>query len=372
MNIFVELLVVFAFIVGGTAVIIAGVRMVLGKNLTYKLYLWLYPGLSCLTLCAFVGGKLGGIENLSTFIFFATIASVAVFANLMLVGKFLIGKLQRIADEISESTSEMSSAALNVASSSQNQAEGTSTQAAAIEESSSSLEEMASMTKANADNAKQAMILIEQERTVVSQVSDHMKNMAVANQEVTKTSEETSKIIKTIDEIAFQTNLLALNAAVEAARAGEAGAGFAVVADEVRNLALRAAEASRNTATLIENTIAVVKNSGEFTRLTQEAFAQNVEISRKVGTLVDEIATASQEQAQGIDQINKAVADLDRVTQQNAANAEESSSTAEEMSAQTVHLKASTRELVSLIQGSVATIPEENSSYHGREMIIRS
>jgi methyl-accepting chemotaxis protein len=175
--------------------------------------------------------------------------------------------------------------------------------------------------------------------------------MAEAVSEISRSSEETSKIIKTIDEISFQTNLLALNAAVEAARAGEAGAGFAVVADEVRNLAMRAAEAAKNTGNLIENTIRAVKKGNELTLATKEAFKNDVEISSKVGKLIDEIAAASQEQAQGIEQINKAVAEMDKVTQQNAANAEESAAAAQQMNAQAEVMKGFVSELDILAGG---------------------
>jgi methyl-accepting chemotaxis protein len=173
--------------------------------------------------------------------------------------------------------------------------------------------------------------------------------MSRAIDKISKSSEETVKIIKTIDEIAFQTNLLALNAAVEAARAGEAGAGFAVVADEVRNLALRAADAAKTTNALIENTIKAVRDGSELTRLTQDAFQRNVETSKRAGELVGEIVAASEEQAQGIDQINKAVADMDKVTQQSASNAEETASASEEMSAQAEQMKAFVGNLETLI-----------------------
>ena len=179
-----------------------------------------------------------------------------------------------------------------------------------------------------------------------------MMHLAEAIGQITRSSEETGKIIKTIDEIAFQTNLLALNAAVEAARAGEAGAGFAVVADEVRNLALRAAEAARNTSELIEKTIKAVKNGNEMTASTQEAFRANADIYRKIAQLVDEIAAASQEQANGISQVNTTVAEMDRVTQQTAADAEESASAAEEMSAQAVHMRGYIDDLAAVIGGS--------------------
>jgi methyl-accepting chemotaxis protein len=170
--------------------------------------------------------------------------------------------------------------------------------------------------------------------------------------EITTASEETSKIIKTIDEIAFQTNLLALNAAVEAARAGEAGAGFAVVAEEVRNLAMRAADAAKNTSGLIEGTVKKIKDGSDLVLKANEAFSEVSISTSKVGELVGEIAAASQEQAQGIDQINKAVTEMDKVTQQTAANAEESASASEEMNAQAEQMKQISVTLVNIIGGS--------------------
>jgi methyl-accepting chemotaxis protein len=184
---------------------------------------------------------------------------------------------------------------------------------------------------------------------VVEKANVQMAHLTEAIGEITRSSEETGKIIKTIDEIAFQTNLLALNAAVEAARAGEAGAGFAVVADEVRNLALRSAEAARNTSDLIEKTIKAVRNGNEMTASTQEAFRANAELSGKISQLVDEIATASEEQAHGIAQVNTAVAEMDRVTQRTAATAEESASAAEEMNAQAQQMRAYVEELASVV-----------------------
>jgi len=193
-----------------------------------------------------------------------------------------------------EASNQVAAASEEVTSSSQSLAEGSSEQAASLEESSASLEEITSMTKQNADNAGHAKTLMAEVRKIVDRVDGHVNTMASAIHEVTKSSEETGKIVKTIDEIAFQTNLLALNAAVEAARAGEAGAGFAVVADEVRNLAMRAAEAAKTTSSLIENTIATVRKSRDLTQQTQEAFKENVQISGKIGILIDEIAAASQ------------------------------------------------------------------------------
>jgi methyl-accepting chemotaxis protein len=205
------------------------------------------------------------------------------------------------------------------------------------------------MTKQNANNANQAKAMMAETQQIVEKVDSHMNKMAGAIVEITKTSEETGKIIKTIDEIAFQTNLLALNAAVEAARAGEAGAGFAVVADEVRNLALRAAEAARNTNSLIDNTIKAVKQGNELTQATQEAFRENVAVAAKVGQLIDEIASASEDQAQGIDQISKTIMEMDKVTQQTAASAEESASASEELISQAEQMRSYVGDLAAAV-----------------------
>ena len=209
------------------------------------------------------------------------------------------------------------------------------------------------MTKQNADNAGQANSLMSEAKQVVATANAvHGPLDRVHGRDHASASEETSKIIKTIDEIAFQTNLLALNAAVEAARAGEAGAGFAVVADEVRNLAMRAAEAAKNTANLIEGTVKKVKDGSDLVSKTNEAFQQVAGSSAKAADLVAEIAAASNEQAQGIDQINTAVTEMDKVTQQNAANAEESASAAEEMSAQAETMQGMVGELVAMVGGA--------------------
>jgi len=348
------------------AVIVAGIlRFFFGKTLIVKLFIWLVPGIVIVILAGFIAGRMAGSDAIWPK-FLVLIGMLAMVANFIIVGKKLIVQILHIADELNESSGEMNSAATLVSTATGNLAEGASAQAAAIEESSSSLEEMSAMTTGNADNATQAKNLMAETRAIVTKVNEHMSNMALAIQKVTKTSEETGKIIKTIDEIAFQTNLLALNAAVEAARAGEAGAGFAVVADEVRNLAQRSAEAAKNTQTLIENTITVVKESSDLTQLTQKAFEENVEIAAKVEDLVKEIAAASVEQAQGINQINKAVADLDRVTQENASSAEESASAAEEMNAQSEQIKGIVKRLVVIVEGQADGAKEMPSSLKTR------
>jgi methyl-accepting chemotaxis protein len=201
--------------------------------------------------------------------------------------------------------------------------EAASEQAAALEETSSSLEEMSAMIGKNAENTAQANELMVQAKQMTESANESMDELTKSMTEIGQASEQTQKIVKTIDEIAFQTNLLALNAAVEAARAGEAGAGFAVVADEVRNLALRAAEAAKNTSGLMGDIVNKVKAGERLVAVTNSAFKQVGVSSAKVVVLVGEIAAASQEQSQGISQVNKAVVGMNTVTQQNAASSEE-------------------------------------------------
>ena len=204
--------------------------------------------------------------------------------------------------------------------------EAASEQAASLEETSSSLDEMAAMIKQNADNTAVANGLIATAIEAIHKADASMKELTGSMKQIAGASEQTQKIVKSIDEIAFQTNLLALNAAVEAARAGEAGAGFAVVANEVRNLALRATEAAKSTSDLIEDIAGKVKNGEKLVGATDGAFGKVIESATKVTELMSEIAVASEEQSQGIDQINKAVAEMNQVTQQNAASAEKLSS----------------------------------------------
>lgn len=260
-------------------------------------------------------------------------------------------KLQQVIAGINGGAEQVAAASTQVSTSSQSQAEGASEQASSLEETSSSLEEMAAQTRQNADNAEQADNAVKETANVVESGVSSMEKMNAAINEIKESANETSKIIKTIDDIAFQTNLLALNAAVEAARAGEAGKGFAVVAEEVRNLAQRSAEAAQNTAQLIEKS---QENAGNGVHVAEEVTRQLESIngsSKKVNTLIAEIAAASKEQAQGIEQVNTAVSEMDKVVQQSAADSEESASASEELSAQAQQMREMVTELVNVVSG---------------------
>ena len=279
------------------------------------------------------------------------VALIVGILSAIFITRSITKPINRIIAGLNEGAVQVASASGEVSSSSQSMAEGASQQAASIEETSSSMEEMSSMTKKNAENSNNADGLMKDANVVVNTASQSMDELTRSMEDISKASEETSKIIKTIDEIAFQTNLLALNAAVEAARAGEAGAGFAVVADEVRNLAMRAADAAKDTAALIEDTVKKVNDGSDIVSSTSEAFSKVAETSAKVGALVSEISVASNEQSNGIEEVNNAISEMDRVVQQNAANAEESASAAEEMSAQAEQLKEYVDNLVLLVTG---------------------
>lgn len=284
------------------------------------------------------------------------IGTVYAFISIKKIGK----KINMVIDGVNSGAEQVFDTTLQVTSASQSLAEGTAQQASSIEETSSTMEEMASMTRGNAEHANQAKDMMVEAQEIVRKVEKHMDDMGLAIENITRSSQETEKVIKTIDEIAFQTNLLALNAAVEAARAGEAGAGFAVVADEVRNLAIRAAESAKNTATLIGDTIAAVKSGNELTAATKEAFQENISITDRVHQLVQEISAASTEQSQGIDQVNSAINEVDTIVQQNAPRAEQLAGAAAETNLQAKEMKSFVNDLVVLVEG------------HSRESIQQS
>jgi len=241
--------------------------------------------------------------------------------------------------QVAAAVVQVAEASGQISSGSQQLAEGSAEQASSLEEVSSSLEEMGAMTRQNAGNAGEARTLSDEAAEGARKGNDAMQRMSEAMDQIQKSSEETAKIVKTIDEIAFQTNLLALNAAVEAARAGDAGKGFAVVAEEVRNLAQRSAEAAKDTADMIEDAVKNAEGGVTISQEVAEALREIASGATNVNELVAEIAAASDEQAQGLEQINTAVGEMDTVTQNNAANSEESASAAEELSAQAQELR---------------------------------
>ncbi|MHB8068118.1 MAG: methyl-accepting chemotaxis protein [Desulfobaccales bacterium] len=299
---------------------------------------------------------LSGIKQREVKLQWITWVVVGFFFLLLL---YVVWRWQRVFRELGRCTqglnfqaTSLESISLALSNTSQQMAEGASEQAASLEETSSSLEEMASMTRQNANYASEANALMHETGRVIQEADHSMHDLTNSMQEISQASDDTAKIIKTIDEIAFQTNLLALNAAVEAARAGEAGAGFAVVAEEVRHLALRAAEAAKNTATLIEGTVSKIKDGTDLVFKTAEAFKQVTGSTAKVEKLVEEIAAGSNEQADSAEQINKAVAEIDKVVQNNAANAEESAGASQELSSQSGEMKDIVGDLVALVDGN--------------------
>lgn len=261
----------------------------------------------------------------------------------------ITGPVRKIITGLSEGSGQVASAAEQVSESSHSLAEGSSEQTSSLEKTSSSIEEMSSMTMHNAKNAVQADTLMRQVSKIAEKASESMKALTKSIEEISAASSQTQIIIKTIDGIAFQTNLLALNAAVEAARAGEAGTGFAVVAEEVRKLALRSAEAARNTAVIIENTVIKVRTGTSLLDQTNTEFDEVTETASKVGQLVSEIASASESQAKGIEQINRAVSEMDKITQRNVANAEESARASEQLGEQSRQMMEYVERLTAIV-----------------------
>ncbi|MGD0815350.1 MAG: methyl-accepting chemotaxis protein [Verrucomicrobiota bacterium] len=290
-------------------------------------------------------------SKLAVLLFVALAVAASIVVGL-LITRSISRILRQSVDRLSDGAEQTASASGQVSSASQTLAEGASEQAASLEETSASLEEISSMTKKNADNAQTTKGLANIARAAADSGANDMQKMSLAMQDIKSSSDDISKIIKTIDEIAFQTNILALNAAVEAARAGEAGMGFAVVADEVRNLAQRSAQAAKETAAKIETAIAKTAQGVEMSEKVAKSLTEIVTNVRKVDELVAEIATASKEQSNGVAQVNIAVTQMDKVTQSNAASAEESASAAQELNAQTHVLRGVVNELMKLVGGT--------------------
>lgn len=282
---------------------------------------------------------------------FTAVAMLLTILATLAVGRSIVKPLERLAKEISDSSLTVSETAANISTASNSLAAGASQQAASIEETSASMEEISANTSVNAESADRANTSMESVVAVVEKANTTVGSLTGAIGAIQESSSETQKIVKTIDEIAFQTNILALNAAVEAARAGEAGAGFAVVADEVRNLAVRAAEAAQNTTTLIAGSVQRINEGMEYVHETNHAFEETSKYTAEVASLLNGISNANTEQAKGVLQISTAVHELDDVTQQNAAAAQETASASQEMNRQAQCMDSISARLHAVIYG---------------------
>lgn len=288
-------------------------------------------------------------SKMGNFIIFLGLAAVGVGGVVFWVVRQANATLRRLSSRMAESAAQVASAAAQVSGASQSLAQGANEQAASLEETSSSTEEIASITRKNADHALQVAGLMQQSEGRAGEVNQTLDRMVEKMKEIDSSSNKIARIIKVIDEIAFQTNILALNAAVEAARAGEAGLGFAVVADEVRNLAQRCAQAARDTAGLIEESIETSRDGNVRLDHMAEAVRAMTESSARVKALVDEVNLGSQEQARGMDQIQRAVIQMEHVTQKNAAGAEESASAGAELHGHADGLRALVQEMREMV-----------------------
>lgn len=281
--------------------------------------------------------------------------SLALLISLgSMISSLITKPITRAVNELENGAEQVASASNQLSAASEQLASGTSEQAAAIQETSAAVEESDSMVKQNTNNTHQAAAMAKRAKDFATNSAYEMDKMMVSMEELKKSSDEISKIIKVIDEIAFQTNLLSLNAAVEAARAGDAGKGFAVVAEEVRNLAQKSAQATKDTSLIIERNIVLSNENVGLTQNINEQIKQIDVETQKVSQILNEIAVASQEQAQGIEQINKAIQQIEQVIQSNASSAEESASASHELSSQADSVKDIVHTLLILVEGANA------------------
>ncbi len=346
------LLVVLAFMVEGSLILLYGAFR------PTRIFGRITPCFFAIAIAFYILGKYGATNFWATLSVFGLILSIVV-ANFIWVAFRVTRPLNDFMNRIRKESNRVASVANKIASVSKILADGASRQAAGVEETTSFIAQMTATTKHNAESAGHVREIMTQVGTILNNVRDQMVGMDQSIKDITNSSSETDKIIKTIDGIAFQTNLLALNAAVEAARAGEIGAGFAVVADEVRSLALRASEAARESGAMLENTVRSVRAGSDLNAAAQIAFKDNFEMTRKVETLIDEVANASQEQAEGIGQISSAIGEIDVVTERNSAEADALASSAREMHGHTIQMKDFVGDLIKLFGIRHRATPKE-------------
>jgi len=289
------------------------------------------------------------------FIFMLTISllvlSIPVTAVVAYSVRGVTRTLRSLTGDLGSSAHQVASAAGQVAGASQALSKGAGEQAASLEETSAAMVEMTSIAKRNAESSHSVAEMTAEASSLIENANVALREMVASMAAIKTSSDKVAKIIKTIDEIAFQTNILALNAAVEAARAGEAGMGFAVVADEVRSLAQRSAQAAKDTATLIEESIARASEGQHRVEQVSNSVTAVSSSAAKIKTVIEEVSAASREQISGIQQVTHAVSEMERVTQATAASAEENAAVGEELSAQAETAMAAVRRLSALIEG---------------------
>jgi len=306
-----------------------------------------FVGISTETASSIVAASRNSVFGL-LFVVMLLVIGVGSATAMWLVNT-IVNKLQGINQSLESCAEQVNASSEQLSGASQELSESASEQAAGLQQTTSSLEEMSTQTKQTAENANQAELAVKETEPRVARGVEAMERMSKAMDDIQEASEATSKILKTIDDIAFQTNLLALNAAVEAARAGEAGKGFAVVAEEVRNLAQRSAQAAQDTSELIEKSHTSSERGSKVAKEVSENLNLIKDSVSQVGTLVLEISAAGKEQATGISEINSVMTEMDKVVQQNASSSEESASAAEELSSQANELKQVVYQLVELV-----------------------
>ena len=298
-------------------------------------------------------------QNSIIMIIISIIAIILGIIMSVIIINSIVHPINKAIDELSSGSNQITGASGEISKTSQSMASGASQQASSLEEISSSLNEITSMTKQTADNARNAEVLVEGAATGQAGVEKAMKRLQDAVVKIQNSSNETAKILKDIDDIAFQTNLLALNAAVEAARAGEAGKGFAVVAEEVRNLAQRSAESAKKTSVLIEESKNSSQQGVSLAEETAVEIGKITEAAQKIAVIVTEISKAADEQARGIAQVNSAIGNLDQTTQANASQSEELAASSEELSSQSLSINDLVGDLVGVVAGAVARAERE-------------
>jgi len=309
-------------------------------------------GMAAVQIMSLVNGIMIGHQSWSFTTILWLLGTIAVSTGLQYLVTASVSKsIDGITHNLAITAGNVTEAAQKLTNTSNQLSEGTTKQASSIQETSSTLEESASMLHQTTQNTKQAAVLAKHTKDAASKGNTEMHKMLDSMDELKKSSAEISKIIKVIDEIAFQTNILSLNAAVEAARAGDAGKGFAVVAEEVRNLAQRSAQAAKDTAGIIESNIHLSEQGLKISEQVSTSLLEINNEANKVSELLDEISTASQEQEIGINQINKAISQMEYVVQSNASTAQESSSSAELLASYSDNMKDIINSLVGLIRG---------------------